>query len=202
MDGTRVRSLYLQVAVAIAALGSELGIAGITGEGPRSLVYDVQPQGFYRLGKIEEFREELFAQTDDPLAQRFAEGMPDFYFVQDGDEHVTLTAQQRALQDFNCSNGKFTMIAIYGQDPWTAYGESVVQSIDADGAAVNTRILVNGKCVGFFADDTAARGRWPATINPKAADAGKVARAAYQRFRQSNRASAEPMPAGWAGTPN
>ena len=137
------------------------------------------------------------------LEARFANTvLPNYWFAQDGEAYLELAVEQRLLQDFNCANAKFMQAAIFGaSDLWATYGEAVVQEINPDGNAVNTRLLIDGRPVGVFADDTLARGQWPGVLNPKAADSGKVARRAWEHFKLTNTEGAGEMPAEWTGTP-
>lgn len=203
MNLAAARSAHIQIAIAIAALGAALDVPAGSVQTTRPLAWDVQPDGYYRLAKIEDFRQELLAETDNPLAQRFAADMPDFWFCQDGEEHVTLTAAQERLQDFNCNNVTFTHTFVFGADLWKTYGEAIVRDVDpTTGEFQDRRLLSGGKAVGVLASDKPARGpRYPATVNPKAADAGKVARAAYAHFVLTNRPNAGPMPGEWSGRP-
>lgn len=167
-------------------------------------VYDVQPLGFTRIGAVEAFRDELRAESDTSpkkqFATRFADLLPDFWFVQDAENYVTLTPQQQQLQEFNCGNARFTL-AIMGKSAdgkhlWRKWWPAVTRewSETAQGF-VDTPIVHEGKAVYAVANDSRNPAGRVLTLNPRVSDMGKVVRAAYDYFYETNKDAKVPVSA-------
>ena len=189
VNQNKVASLINAATAALNELSAHLGLEGTSAAPLFEPVFDVQPAGFYRLGAVERFRAELKANPD-PLAQRYAAGLPEFWFVQDGDSYVTLTDEQDRLQDYNTSNARFTLKLFTGSNLWETFADAVRLIEDpatVDGSLKHERILVDGKPVGVFAADMPKRGIYPVVKNPRVEDVDKVIRKAYANFYARNK---------------
>lgn len=190
------------LAQAISILGGEQGGTNRAPVYPE--VFDVQPLGYTRLGAVESFRDELRAEADNSpkkqFATRFADMLPEFWFVQDAEDYVTLTAEQQQLQEFNCGNARFTL-AIMGKTPdgkhlWRKWWPAVSrQWSEAAQGFVDTQIVHEGKTVYAVANDSRNPGGRVLSVNPRVADMPKVVRAAYDYFYETNKDAKVPLSA-------
>lgn len=165
-------------------------------------VFDVQPLGYTRLGAVEAFRDELRADTSakKQFAARFAELLPEFWYVQDAEDYVTLSAEQQQLQEFNCGNARFTL-AIMGKSAdgkhlWRKWWPAVTREwSEASQGFVDTPILHDGKPVCAVANDSRTPGGRTLSANPRVSDMVKVVRAAYDYFYETNKDAKVPLSA-------
>lgn len=193
MDMKKVNELY-------QALGTALGVTGgsVPAVSTYPAVYDVQPQGFTRLGAVETYREELNA-SNDPLQKRFAASLPKWWFVQDQENYVLLSDDQQRLQEFNCGNARFSMAimgsAADGSSMWRTFWPSVTREWnEAKGQMEDTPVLgPDGKEVYAVPNDSRTFGGRTLTTNPRVADMDKVVRAAFAYFKLTNENATLPI---------
>lgn len=186
MDMNKVSELY-------KALGDALGVSGsVTGAvSAYPAVYDVQPLGYTRLGAAEAYREELNA-SNDPLQKRFAATLPRWWFVQDQENYVTLTAEQQSLQEFNCGNARFSRAigggAADGSTMWRTFLPAVIRDWNEERQEMSDTPLLaaDGNPVYAVPNDSRTFGGRTLTSNPRVADMGKVLRAAFAYFKLTN----------------
>lgn len=190
MDNSRVISM-LQEVIGILS-GGELKDPVIFPD-----VFDLQPSGYTRLGAVESFRLELRAKNE-PLASRFAELLPEWWYVQDAEDYVPMTTEQQQLQEFNCGNARFTM-SIMGQSAsgnhlWRKWWPAVRRGwSEAAQGFVDTPIEHEGKKVYAVANDSRNPGGRVLSTNPRVADMAKVVRNAYNYFYATNKDANIPL---------
>lgn len=181
-------------------------------------VFNLQAGGYTQLGAVEEFRAELLKKND-PLATRFGNSLPRWWFVQDAEDYVQMTPEQQAAQDFNCSNARFTRALIGGQTSsesdnplWRTWVNAVERVWDDS--------IGNYKDVFIYHGETRADGlpggepiyavpsdavagpptaRYTTAKNPRVADMGGVVSRAYEYFRARNIKATLPIEAAYRG---
>lgn len=191
MDNSKVISM-LQEVISLLSEGQMQPVATIYPD-----VFDLQPDGYTRLGAVESYRAELRASKE-PLANRFAELLPEWWYVQDAEDYVAMTSAQQQLQEFNCGNARFTM-AIMGQSAngnhlWRKWWPAVRRNwSEAAQGFVDTQMQHEGKTVYAVANDSRNPVGRVLSTNPRVADMPKVIRNAYQYFYDTNKNATIPL---------
>lgn len=186
--------LIVDIANDIRRLVDEL--AGNTSTPPRNsypAVYDLQPLGYTKIGAVEEYRDEL-NKGGGNLAKRFAASLPTWWYVQDAEDYVEMTDEQKSLQDFNCGNARFSL-AIIGTSAsdnslWRTYIPAVQRTYNDDLMKFEDTVITHaGEGVYAVANDSRSSLRVNSrtlTTNPRVKDMGDVVRNAFKYFYERN----------------
>lgn len=159
-------------------------------------VFDLQELGYTRIAGVERARQRLIS-TGEKLALKFVSTLPEWWYVQDAEDYISMTQEQKDLQAANCSNARFR-IAIMGQSAagdghghsmlWRTFHPAQQVSYDSTNEKwVETPILHDGAPVYAVADDSVTRGGKVLTTNPRVRDMEQVIMSAYEYFYLVNK---------------
>jgi len=166
----------------------ELLEGNVEGEQKLAAVFDLQPEGYAKLGAAEEFRKELLDKRDDKLAQRYANTvLPEYWYVQDMEAYLTdYTPDMEKNQEYACAQARFNPAS--HPDKFTFWFYAYKSEVDEDGHGREVIIYKDNKAVGAVASDSRnASGTKLLKANPRVVDMAGMVRRNYQYFYDRNK---------------
>lgn len=188
----RIQTIEVMLAEVSDIMGAIFKIDG----SEKDIILAVDGSGAVKLRMVEEFRESLLEGHNQfpELAKRFAEGLPEFWFVQNIEDYdPNYTPEQNALQEFNCSRARFNLALNGGNDTsevlWRSWYPAIFLKTDPRtdiSTVIEVPLLVNGKQVYALANDSVVNSR-PITTNPRIDDVKDVLENAFAFFIETNK---------------
>lgn len=189
---TRIQTIEGMLAEVTSIMQAIFNIDG----SERDVILAVDGSGAVKLRMVEEFRQSLLEGHNEfpELAKRFAEGLPEFWFVQNIEDYdPNYTSEQNALQEFNCSRARLNLALNGGNDTaavlWRSWYPAIFLKADPRtdiSTVIEAPLLVNGKQVYAIANDSNVNGR-PITTNPRIDDVKEVLENAFEFFIETNK---------------
>ena len=189
---TRIQTIEGMLAEVTSIMQAIFNIDG----SEKDVILAVDGSGAVKLRMVEEFRQSLLEGHNEfpELAKRFAEGLPEFWFVQNIEDYdPNYTSEQNALQEFNCSRARFNLALNGGNNTnevlWRSWYPAIFLKTDPRtdiSTVIEAPLLVNGKQVYAIANDSTVNGR-SITMNPRIEDVIDVLKNAFEFFIETNK---------------